>query len=147
MSSITVEKPSLEEMKLKPLAEATCQELQLELIRRRRFHAFDGEKVATALLEHRDLWEAVMMDRVAISHPGRLPALGMMKLRDLPRNEWNVDTLYILARSRQAAEELARIFRMRQWGGMVDVHADPEDVDSALGGGEPGQAIVAIWWD
>mgnify|MGYP005841592267 CR=1 FL=1 len=66
MSSGTAEKPSLEEMKLKLLAEATCQELQLELIRRRRFHAFDGETVATALQEHRDLWGTVMMDRVAI---------------------------------------------------------------------------------
>lgn len=46
-----------------PLGKATIQEIQLELIRRRRFHEFDGQRVADCLLQHRDLWEAVMMDR------------------------------------------------------------------------------------
>lgn len=81
---------SLEELRAKPLSEATCLEIQLELIRRRRFNSFCGERVAKALLEHRDLWDAVMMDRLAISNPGRLPSLGMVKLRDLARNDWNV---------------------------------------------------------
>lgn len=138
---------SLEAIKHKRLGEASCQEIQLELIRRLRFNAFDGARVAAALLEHRDLWQAVMMDRVSISNPGRLPALGMVKLRDLPDNDWNVDTLYILTRDQAAAEKLAEIFNMRKWGGMVSVHAEPEDVDNALGGAEPGQAIVTIWWD
>ncbi|TVS15195.1 MAG: hypothetical protein EA424_16955, partial [Planctomycetaceae bacterium] len=61
--------------------------------------------------------------------------------------DWNVDTLYILTPTKEAAAELAKIFNMRTWGGMVSVHADPEDVDCALGGAEPCQAIVTIWWD
>ena len=130
-----------------PLAEATIQEIQLELIRRRNFHAFDGERIADCLMQHRDLWEAVMMDRLAISHPGSLPTMGLMKLRDFPKDVWNVDTLYILTRSREDAEKLAEILNKRQWGGMVDVHTDPEEVDNALGGAKPGQAIVSIWWD
>jgi len=137
----------LENLPKIPLGEASFQEIQLELIRRRKFNAFDGQRVAAMLLKHRDLWEAVMMDRLAISNPGRLPSLGMIKLRDLLDDDWNVDTLYILTRNHENAQKLAEIFRMDRWGGMVDVHTDPEDVDCALGGAEPGQAIVSIWWD
>lgn len=138
---------SLDDLKFLPLTQASTQEIQLELIRRRKFHAFDGERVAATLLEHRDLWDAVMMDRLAISNPGQLPSLGMVKLRDLPQGEWNVDTLYILARTKENAQTLAEIFATRSWKGMVEVHVDPDEIDSALGGAEPGQAIVSIWWD
>jgi serine protease inhibitor len=138
---------SLDKLKALPLSEATAQDIQLELIRRWQYNAFDGERVAAKLWEHRDLWEAVMMDRLALSNPGRLPAMGLIKLRDLPYNEWNVDTLYILAPDKEAAKKLAEIFNMENWGGMVQVHDDPRDVDSALGGGREERAVVAIWWD
>ena len=88
-----------------------------------------------------------MMDRVAISNPGHLPVLGMRKLRDLPHDDWNVDTLYILTRNRANADRLAKIFNPQEWGGMVDVHADHDEVDSALGGAQPKQSVVSIWWD
>jgi hypothetical protein len=130
-----------------PLDEASTQEIQLELIRRRHFNAFDGQRVVDCLLQHRDLWDAVMMDRLAISHPGTLPTLGLMKLRDLSEDIWNVDTLYILTSSKEDAERVAEIFNLRQWGGMVDVHTHWEEVDNALGGAKPGQAVVSIWWD
>jgi hypothetical protein len=142
----TVETPT-EKIMSTPLGEASVQDIQLELIRRRNFHLFDGQRIADCLLQHRNLWEAVMMDRLAISQPGSLPTLGLMKLRDIPQDEWNVDTLYILARSKEDAKSLAEILNKRQWGGMVDVHADHEEVDNALGGAKPGQAIVSIWWD
>jgi hypothetical protein len=129
------------------LGEANIQAIQLELIRRRQFNAFDGQRVVDCLLQHRNLWDAVMMDRVAISHPGTLPTLGLMKLRDLSEDIWNVDTLYILTPSKEDAQRLAEIFNLRQWGGMVDVHTHWEEVDSALGGAKPGQAVVSIWWD
>jgi hypothetical protein len=138
---------SIEQLKSLPLDEASVQEIQLELIRRRRFHAFDGQRVAAKLLECRDLWDAVMMDRIAISNPGKLPSLSMVKLRDLPDDEWNVDTLYILSRDKPAAQQLAQLFDMETWGGMVSVHDDQDDVDSALGGCRDEKAVVAIWWD
>jgi hypothetical protein len=72
------------------LRDATAQEMQLELIRRWQYNAFDGERVAAKLYECRDLWKAVMMDRLSISNPGRLPGMGLIKLRDLPNNEWKV---------------------------------------------------------
>jgi hypothetical protein len=147
MSDVTTAGAPTQQITSIPLGQASIQEIQLELIRRRRFHAFDGERVVDCLLRHRHLWEAIMMDRLAISHPGSLPTLGLMKLRDFAKDEWNVDTLYILSASRQDAERLAEILSQRQWGGMVNVHADPEEVDHALGGARPGQAIVSIWWD
>jgi hypothetical protein len=130
-----------------PLSEASVQDIQLELIRRRRFHEFDGRRVVACLLENRDLWEAVMMDRLAISHPGSLPTMGLMKLRAFSCGEWNVDTLYILTRTEEDARRLADIFRKRHLGGMVTVYADPEEVDNALGGAKPGQAVVTVWWE
>ncbi len=146
MSNVTSGTPA-DKLMSTALGEATIQEIQLELIRRRRFNAFDGQRVADCLMQHRDLWEAVMMDRLAISHPGSLPTLGLMKLRDFPQDEWNVDTLYILTRNKQDAEKIAEILNMRQWGGMVNVYTNPEEVDNALGGAKPGQAVVSIWWD
>ena len=59
----------------------------------------------------------------------------LVKLRDLPYNEWNVDTLYLLAPDKEAADKLAEIFNMEEWGGMISVYGDPKDVDSALGSG------------
>jgi len=81
---------------LTPLREATVQQIQLELIRRTRFNAFNGKQVVAALRAHPDLWEAVLMDRNSFSNPGRLPSMGLIKWRDLSGNLWNVDTLYVL---------------------------------------------------
>jgi hypothetical protein len=138
---------SLDVLPTLPLGQATAQDIQLELIRRWQFNAFDGQQVAAKLLEHQDLWDAVMMDRLALSGYGKLPAMGLIKLRDLPYNEWNVDTLYILAPNKEAAHQLAQVFKMEEWGGMVSVHDDPKDVDNALGSGREERAVVAIWWD
>ena len=70
-----------------------------------------------------------------------------MKLRGFPEGDWNVDTLYLLTPSERAARQLEEIFRSRHWGGLVSVHTDAEEVDNALGGAKPGQAIVAVWWE
>ena len=131
----------------KPLAEATPQEIQLELIRRARWNDLDGERVVPSLLVHRDLWQAVLIDRLSLSRPGRLPASGLIKLRDLPDGFWNADTLYILARDAGSAAQLAKIAEDEDWGGMVQVHANPQQIDDALGAGRSTQAIVSIWWD
>ena len=140
--------PSPVSEKADALAKATAQEIQLELIRRRKVEAFDGERVVATLMAHRDLWEAVMMDRLAISNPGRLPAMGLIKLRDLPYDEWNVDTLYILAPNAESARKLAAISEWQDSGGMVQVHDDERDVQSALGGTVNRQhAVASIWWD
>lgn len=138
---------SLEELPALRLGEATAQDIQLELIRRRKFNAFDGERVAAQLWQHRGLWESVMMDRLALSNWGKPPAMGLIKLRDLPYDDWNVDTLFILTLDASCARQLAEVFKMEDSGGMVSVYENSEDVDSALGSGREKRAIVAVWWD
>ena len=50
------------------LGDATVQEIQLELIRRTRFNAFDGERVTASLIRHRELWMAVLLDRQGLAN-------------------------------------------------------------------------------
>jgi hypothetical protein len=129
------------------LIEATIQEIQLELIRRTQFNACDGERVVAALQAHRHLWESALMERLGLSQPGRLPASGLIKLRDLSSNYWNVDTLYVLCPDAASARQLAEIAESEDWGGMVLVHDDREDVERALGGTGRTYAIMSVWWD
>jgi hypothetical protein len=130
----------------KALEKASLQEIQLELLRRTQHNDLKGERVVAALLAHKDLWEAVMVDRFCISRPGKLPAAGLIKLRDLPDEIWNADTLYVLCPNVSAAKELAHIFEPDEWGALVRVH-NHEDADYAMGGSEPEQVVVSAWWD
>jgi hypothetical protein len=130
-----------------PLVEVTVQDIQLELIRRSRFNAFDGERVVASLLARRHLWQAVLLDRPGFTHEGRLPAAGLIKLRDLRYNIWNADTLYVLTPDEASARELAALCEAEDWGGEVWVHTDREDVDRALGSGRTKQVVLTVWWD
>ncbi len=69
----------------------------------------------------------------------------MIKLRDLPENFWNADSLYILTPDVASAQALLPI--AEQWGGMVLLHDDLEDVQDALGGTGRDQGVVSVWWD
>lgn len=75
------------------------------------------------------------------------PFGGLIKLRDLPGNIWNVDTLYILTTDSRSAHQLSEIVEAEEWGDMVTVHYDLRDVEGALGGTGKEYAIVSIWWD
>ena len=117
------------------LMEATVQEIQLELIRRHQHNYFDGQEVAEDLTAHREWWEAVLMDTSA----------GLVKLRDLGDNLWNVDTLYILATNEPNARRLAKLGE--RWSAdSVTVH-DEEETEWELGGGIEEQRLVTMWWD
>lgn len=132
------------------LREATVQDIQLELLRRTSFNALDGEKVHASLLRHRHLWQAAILDRPGVANyakPGRLLTCGLIKLRDLPDNLWNADTLFVLTPTRRQAEELARIAQDEEWGGEVCVHTDQAESDYALGVGRMEYGLVSIWWD
>jgi hypothetical protein len=133
-----------------PLHEASAQEIQLELLRRTRFNALDGERIATSLLRHRRLWLAALLDRPGLptdAGPGELPWSGLIKLRDLLDNCWNTDTLFILTPTPQEARELAGIAREEDWAGEVRVYEDPEEIDRALGTARQGYGLVTVWWD
>ncbi len=118
------------------LTEATVQDIQLELIRRTQHNSFDGEQVHRDLLERRDWWEAVMLDG---QH-------SLIKLRDLPGNDWNVDTLFILATDGSSAHRLAEL--AETWAAdTVEVHGE-EATQRELGSSYlEHQRLVSFWWD
>ena len=128
------------------LADATVQEIQLELIRRTSFNAFGGAKVLDGLMRHRQLWRAVILDRVGLQGAVDLSRAGLIKLRDLPHNYWNADTLIILTSGPEAARQLKRAIEEEDWGGMVMLHDEREELSMALGG-EDDFPLIRVWWD
>ncbi len=120
------------------LRDATVQDIQLELLRRTRFNDLDGERVAASLLRHRELWLAALLDRPGVpdyTEPDRLLTAGLIKLRDLGRNLWNADTLFLLTPTREQARRLGQVAEEEDWGGMVRVYEDRKEIDRALGTG------------
>lgn len=138
---------NLTDLSNRKLGEASAQEIQLELIRRRKFNSFDGKLVAETLVKHRELWESAFMDRLGGHRKGReLPAMSMIKLRDLAY-DWNVDTLFILTPDGASAKKLMEVFSMEKFCGEPYLIENPDELSSALGAGPTEQAIVAVWWD
>lgn len=132
------------------LHDASVQDIQLELLRRTKFNALDGERVCASLRKHRKLWLAVLLDRPGVpnyAEPGRLLTAGLIKLRDLPDDQWNADTLFVLTPTQAAAEELAKAAEDEDWGGEVQVYTDQKDLDSALGTGRQPYGLMSVWWD
>jgi len=133
------------------LRDASVQDIQLELIRRTRFNAMNGERIVASLLRHRDLWLAVLLDRPGLpnyAEPCSLLTAGLIKLRDLPDNLWNADTLFILTRTREQARRMERIAEEEDWGAdVVRVYDDQQEIDQSLGTGRQEYGLVSVWWD
>ena len=132
------------------LQNASVQDIQLELLRRTKFNALDGERVVASLLRHRGLWLAALLDRPGVANyakPSFLLMSGLIKLRDLPDNFWNADTLFILTATRTQAEELARIAEEEDWAGEIIVYRNQDEIDRALGIGRLEYGLLSIWWD
>ena len=132
------------------LRAATAQDIQLELLRRSVFNALDGERVCASLLQHRHLWLACLLDRPGLPNyadPGHLLMAGLIKLRDLPDNLWNADTLFVLTPTRLAAEQLNAVAAAEDWGGEVTVYTEQEELDRALGTGRQEFGLFSVWWD
>ncbi len=89
-----------------------------------------------------------MMDRLGFACEGESAHnWGLIKLRDLPRNSWNVDDLFILTDSIDQARELERIAEEEQWqADNVTVIENKLERSSALGTSDPGY-IISFWWD
>lgn len=131
------------------LRDASVQEIQLELLRRTEFNALDGERVYASLLRNRHLWLAAVLDRQGLANyakPGDLLMSGLIKLRDLPDNHWNADTLFVLTETMEQAQELARTVEEEDWGGLVRVDEDPDAIGGALGTREE-FGLLSVWWD
>jgi hypothetical protein len=78
------------------------QMIQFELMAHVNLDGFDAKRVIGDLIEHKELWESVVM------MPD--PSWGLLHLRDLAENRWNVDCLYIYASNDEtkALTELAQ---------------------------------------
>ena len=130
--------------------DASVQDIQLELLRRTSFNALDGEQVVASLLKHRDLWLAALLDRPGVANyaePKLLLTAGLIKLRDLPYNLWNADSLFILTETREQARQLLQIIKEEDWGGEVWTVEEQEEIDAALGTGRQEYGLVQVWWD
>ena len=125
------------------LTEATVQELHLELLRRTMRNALDGEEIHDDLLAMRELWNAVLLDTGGLDAGyGRA---GLIKLRDLADNCYNVDTLYILTENSAAAHKIAR-YGERWLADTVHI-AHRKATSSALGSSDLDMQLVTMWWD
>ncbi|WP_338768404.1 hypothetical protein V7968_03560 [Nocardia vulneris] len=133
------------------LSAATVQEIQLELIRRSRFNDFDGAAITASLEKHRSLWVAAYLDRIGVSsagHPDWVPALSLIKLRDLPNNTWNTDTLVVLTENLGKARELAAVAEADRWlAHEVIVQDNAEEMGAALGSWPYRTGVLMAWWD
>ena len=126
-----------------PLATATVQDIHLEFIRRSEHNAFHGERVLADLLVHRQDWQAVLFDTYGLATDRGLPAR-LTKLRDMASNDYNADTLYILAVHEEAAQRLATL--AESWGGEPHIYSQ-EDTERALGTSCANECLVQMWWD
>lgn len=126
----------------RPLGEATVQEIHLELIRRSRYNYFNGARVLEDLVSVRELWKAVLFDRPGLSARGA----DLIKLRDMPDDSYNVDTLYIWATDEMASQHLVRLGEswLADW---VEV-GSKEATRQALGSSRhENGCLVTMWWD
>ncbi|MBL4845948.1 MAG: hypothetical protein JKY65_10505 [Planctomycetes bacterium] len=114
------------------------QQVQLELTRGRRFNEFEGEEIVRDLLAHRSLWTSALMDW--LGDPS-----GLIKLRDLSRNRWNVDTLNVLARDEGCARELVEA--STEWKAESVVVYGAGRTTRAIGCSSTPARVLAWWWD
>jgi hypothetical protein len=126
-----------------PLAAATVQDIHLELIRRSEHNAFHGSRILADLLAQRQDWQAVLFDTYGLATDRGLPAR-LIKLRDMACNDYNADTLYLLAVSEAAAHRLIAL--ADAWGAEPHIYSQAE-TESALGTGDANVCLVQMWWD
>jgi hypothetical protein len=97
------------------------QMIQFELMEHVSLEGFDPKRVISDLIKHKELWES------AIMMPD--PAWGLLHLRDLGENKWNVDCLYIYATNDEskALTELAQ-----SWTPTELMWIDPEALGNLM---------------
>src|SRR5207245_462578 len=100
-----------------------------------RFNAFDPYRIILDLLAHRSLWQGVVMDRGFLLPAEMAPPLSrlstdLIKLRDIARGVWNVDTLFILT---EAGNEARWQEVTKDWTADEMSYIEDEDVGCLLG--------------
>jgi hypothetical protein len=135
------------------LEENEVQQIQLELIRRASFNFMDGYAIADDLEKNTHLWRAALISCSYLLQPddsirAQIIAFApLLPLRDLERNVWNVDTLYILPKE-DMEEDLEQL--VSTWNA-DEIDWLPTDTISRLMGGQthplPVSGILRVWWD
>lgn len=120
------------------------QELCLKLMEKASFNNFDGARVSDELRRMPHLWECAMMTPT-VAH--------LLHLRDLRKDVYNVDTLWIIAVEGKEMElfELVHTWHADnvEWyptsearkllGGLVDFYNQPEKDNKYY--------MLYVWWD
>ncbi|MEW5848565.1 MAG: hypothetical protein AB2A00_07105 [Myxococcota bacterium] len=120
-----------------------AQHSHLQLLRYTKHNLLHGEVVAEELVEMSERWVAALVDNAGLADEA--PSSLLIKLRDMDSGVYNVDTLYVLARSREDAEHIGSM--KERWRADEVCILPPEDLDNALGGDERGFWLVMLWWD
>ena len=110
-----------------------------------KFNAFDGAKVVSDLEDwkYRTPWVAVLMDQFINEKGYDL----LIKLRDLHRDYWNVDTLFILVETEKKANWWEH-FATKNWNCDTSEILSRERTAQLLGLHPPNHRyIVMVWWD
>jgi len=90
----------------------------------------------------------VIMDRPGSINRDGMSISGLIKLRDLPRNIWNVDYLFILTETVRQAYELQRIAEQEEWlADEISITEDERQRGMALGDTHRPGFIITFWWD
>lgn len=136
------------------------QRLNFRLMELASFNRYDGPKVVKDLLDHRELWQACIMDRGSYSEASIINKIessyfiNLIKLRDMSRDcvkrlgeqIWNIDTLFILApKSLEKKKELLKL--SKTWLADEVKWMEPKRASYYLGGAPKGTKILQVWWD
>lgn len=108
------------------------QALQFELMKKASFNNFRGEQVVSDLKANSHLWDAALMD-----------APKLIKLRDLPDDIWNVNTLYILTGIK--SDQLYQL--ALQWNPSHLRWIEGEEASRRLDAYVSGDYILCLWWN
>ena len=108
------------------------QELHFELMKKASFNDFHAKEVIKDLKANTHLWDAALMDR---------PSL--VKLRDMPEDIWNVNTLYILTGIK--SDQLYEL--ALSWNPTSIRWIEGDEANSMLGAYISGDSILCLWWN
>lgn len=127
------------------------QEMHLEMLRTVRYNCFDGETVVQDLVEWRDLWIAVMGERLPLPLSEQLGKrkgeyIDLCRLRYLQFDRWAVDSLLILT-TEDRSKRLMSLIEQRWKADEMEV-VDREEADWCMGmqlGDD--EVVLYLWWD
>ena len=90
----------------KPVGECSAQELAAAILLNAGVSRFNPHRVLADLTTHQHLWCTFLMGLpISFTPEHELPQGILLPLRDL-ENHWNLDTLYVLARSDECVAPL-----------------------------------------